>query len=62
MAIFSNFSTMRERGVRELTAGGKTGHHGTDSVEHFGYINHLKICSNRCADKPRFAGLVLCKK
>ena len=42
--MFSNFSTMRERSIRELIAGGKTGRHGTDSVEHFGYINHLKNC------------------
>jgi len=42
--IFTDFSAMRERGVRELIAGGKTGATGTDSVETYGYVNHLKDC------------------
>jgi AraC-like DNA-binding protein len=40
--IFADFSAMRERGVRELIAGDKTGPSGTDSVDRFGYINCLK--------------------
>jgi len=42
--MFADFSTMRERSVRELIAGNKTGPTGTDSVEIFGYINCLKNC------------------
>jgi AraC-like DNA-binding protein len=42
--MFSDFSIMRERSVREIIAGNKTGAAGTDSVEIFGYINHLKNC------------------
>ena len=42
--VFTDFSTMRERSVRELIAGNKTGPTGTDSVEIFGYINCLKNC------------------
>jgi hypothetical protein len=42
--MFSDFSVMRERGIREIIAGNKTGAAGTDSVEIFGYINHLKNC------------------
>jgi len=42
--MFADFSTMRERSVRELIAGNKTGPAGTDSVEIFGYINCLKNC------------------
>ena len=40
--IFSDFTVMRERDVREKIAGGITGRTGTDSVALFGYINHLK--------------------
>jgi len=42
--VFSDFSAMRERGIREQIAGNKTGPTGTDSVELFGYINYLKDC------------------
>jgi hypothetical protein len=42
--VFADFSTMRERGVRKLFAGNKTGPTGTDSVDIFGYINYLKDC------------------
>jgi len=42
--VFADFSLMRERGVRELIAGEKTGPSGTDSVKIFGYINYLKDC------------------
>jgi hypothetical protein len=42
--IFIDFSTMQERSVREQVAGGKTGRHGTDTTEIFGFINHLKNC------------------
>ena len=40
--MFADFSTMRERGVREKIAGNKTGPTGTDSVDLYGYINYLK--------------------
>jgi AraC-like DNA-binding protein len=42
--MFADFSVMRERGVREKIAGNKTGPHGTDAVNLFGYINQLKDC------------------
>ena len=42
--VFADFSAMRERGVREMIAGGRTGPSGTDSVKLYGYINHLKDC------------------
>lgn len=42
--MFADFSTMRERGIREKIAGNKTGPTGTDSVDLFGYINYLKDC------------------
>ncbi|SFJ74283.1 hypothetical protein SAMN02799624_05780 [Paenibacillus sp. UNC496MF] len=42
--MFTDFTTMRERNVREQVAGGKTGQTGTDSVDVYGYINHLKNC------------------
>ncbi|MCL2420507.1 MAG: AraC family transcriptional regulator [Defluviitaleaceae bacterium] len=42
--MFADFTIMKQRDVREKIAGGKTGRHGTDSVELFGYINHLKNC------------------
>ena len=42
--IFTDFSTMQERSVREQVAGGKTGRHGTDTTPIFGFINHLKNC------------------
>jgi hypothetical protein len=42
--IFADFSVFLERSVREKIAGNKTGPAGTDSVNLFGYINHLKNC------------------
>lgn len=42
--VFTDFTIMRDRKVREQIAGGKTGPTGTDSVEVFGYINLLKDC------------------
>lgn len=42
--MFNDFATMREHNVREQVAGGKTGRHGVNTVEIFGYINHLKNC------------------
>ena len=42
--MFSDFSVMRERGVREIIAGNKTGAIGINSVEIFGYMNHLENC------------------
>lgn len=40
--MFADFSAMRDRRLREQIAGDKTGPLGADSVETFGYINHLK--------------------
>lgn len=42
--MFSDFSALGERSVREQIAGNKTGPTGTDYVELFGYINCLKDC------------------
>jgi len=42
MKIFTDFTVMRESSVRKQIAGNKTGIHGTDSVDVFGYINYLK--------------------
>ena len=42
--VFEDFTIMRELSIREKIAGGVTGRTGTDSVELFGYINHLKNC------------------
>jgi len=42
--VFADFSIMRERGIRKVIAGNKTGPTGTDSVEIYGYINSLKDC------------------
>jgi len=42
--VFADFSVMQERGVRRLFAGNKTGPHGTNNVEQYGYINYLKDC------------------
>ena len=42
--VFADFSVMRERDVREIIAGNKTGTFGTDHVDLFGYINYLKDC------------------
>ena len=40
--IFSDFTVMKERKVRENIAGGVTGRFGTDTVPTYGYINYLK--------------------
>jgi len=40
--VFADFSKMRERGIREKIAGGKTGPYGNDKVDLFGYVSHLK--------------------
>lgn len=42
--VFADFSSMRERAVRKVVAGDKTGLSGTDSVDFFGYVNYLKDC------------------
>ena len=42
--VFTDFSTIKNREIRESFAGGITGHEGTDTVEIFGYINLLKDC------------------
>ena len=42
--VFTDFSSIRNRQIRELFAGGITGHEGTDTVEIFGYVNFLKDC------------------
>jgi AraC-like DNA-binding protein/Ca2+-binding EF-hand superfamily protein len=45
--IFTDFSVMRDRKIREQIAGGKTGPEGADSVDVFGYVNLLKVCDAR---------------
>ncbi|MBO7746223.1 hypothetical protein I8J29_18605 [Paenibacillus sp. MWE-103] len=52
--MFTDFTAMRERNVRQQVAGGKTGQTGTDSVDIFGYINHLKNCDTK------YIGACLC--
>ena len=42
--MLTDFSVMRDRAVREQIAGGVPGSHGKESVDIFGYINHLKDC------------------
>lgn len=42
--VFHDFSSIKNRDIRELFAGGITGPAGTDTVEVFGYINFLKDC------------------
>lgn len=42
--VFADFSAMRERRVREQIGGNKTGPSGTNGVDFFGYVNHLKDC------------------
>jgi hypothetical protein len=42
--MFADFSVMRERSIRKIIAGNKTGPAGVNSVEIFGYINCLKDC------------------
>ncbi len=42
--VAKDFSVLRDRDVRALLAGNKTGPEGTDSVDYFGYINDLKNC------------------
>ena len=43
-SVFRDFSVMKDKEVRKLIAGNKTGATGTDSVEIFGYVNRLKEC------------------
>jgi AraC-like DNA-binding protein len=45
--MFTDFSVMRDRKIREQIAGGKTGPTGADSVDVFGYVNLLKDCDAR---------------
>jgi AraC-like DNA-binding protein len=40
--VFADFSIMRDRGIRELFAGEKTGPEGINHVDVYGYINCLK--------------------
>lgn len=40
--VFADFSIMRDRGIRELVAGEKTGPEGVNHVDVYGYINCLK--------------------
>ena len=42
--VFADFGAMREHSVRQVIAGNKTGPEGVDTVDLFGYINHLKDC------------------
>ncbi|MDR0326611.1 MAG: helix-turn-helix transcriptional regulator [Oscillospiraceae bacterium] len=44
--LHTDFTIMRERGVRELIAGDKTGPAGTDTINIFGYINILEGCDS----------------
>jgi len=45
--MFTDFSVMRDRKIREQIAGGKTGPLGTYSVDIFGFVNALKECDAR---------------
>jgi len=45
--MFTDFSVMRDRKIREQIAGGKTGPAGADTVDVFGYVNLLKECDAR---------------
>lgn len=45
--MFTDFSSMGNRKLREQIAGGKTGPSGTDTVDYYGYINMLKDCDAR---------------
>ncbi|QUI25402.1 helix-turn-helix transcriptional regulator [Vallitalea pronyensis] len=42
--VFADFSAMEDPSIREQIAGNKTGPTGTNSVDLYGYINHLKDC------------------
>jgi len=42
--VFTDFTAMRDKKIREQIAGNKTGPTGTTSVDLFGYINLLKDC------------------
>lgn len=45
--VFSDFSLMKNRSIREIIAGSKTGPTGTDHIDIYGYINILKDCDAR---------------
>lgn len=40
--VFADFSIMRDRGIREMFAGEKTGPEGVNHVDVYGYVNCLK--------------------
>ncbi|MDR1261866.1 MAG: hypothetical protein LBK46_00095 [Oscillospiraceae bacterium] len=40
--LFADFSVMLDRDIRKQIAGNKTGAEGVDTVEIYGYVNHLK--------------------
>jgi len=42
--VFNDFKSMLDKNIRKLFAGERTGPHGTNSVETYGYINCLKSC------------------
>ena len=42
--MLSDFSVMKDKCVREMIAGGKTGPAGVNYVDLFGYVNYLKDC------------------
>ncbi len=42
--VFTDFSVMQDRDIRQQIAGNKTGPTGTESTDLFGYINYLKDC------------------
>ena len=42
--VFSDFSVMLDRKIREVIAGDKSGPAGVDTISFYGYINCLKDC------------------
>jgi hypothetical protein len=44
LQMFTDFSVMGDRSIREKIAGGKTGPEGVDTVECYGFVNLLKDC------------------
>ncbi|MCL2557183.1 MAG: hypothetical protein FWE09_01765 [Treponema sp.] len=55
--MFADFTTMRDRAMREKIAGNKTGPAGTDNQESVGYVNFLNGCDAQvqwCLFMPDF--------
>ena len=42
--VFNDFSVMKDRKIREVIAGDKSGPSGVDTISFYGYINCLKDC------------------